>query len=1153
MKFKYGTRRKAIEYEKDIAAQWKKNKTFEKSIKQRSADNSYVFYDGPPFITGTPHYGHLMISSIKDAVARYQTMQGKRVERGWGWDCHGLPAERYVQDKLGIANKKDIGTKISMSDFVRECREAMVQTGSEWNDTIDRLGRWVDMNDAYKTMDADYMESVWWAFKELYDKGKIYEGEKILVYCTNDATPISKSEVAMENSYQMDTDPSVYVKFQLKNDNPTEIYFVRHGQTDANLAQKNGDAIGEDDAPLNATGKKQAKEIAEKLRKECFDVILVSPYKRAVETAEIINKYHNLPIITDEGLRERDGGGIDEKTWHEAFDFDSKTKFDGESPEEFFKRVYKVIDDIKEKYAGKKVMIVSHGGTHHGFYAYFNKLAWEGNMRIDKMHTADYRKYTFHDISHVVDSPTYLLAWTTTPWTLVANVALAVNPKLEYSLVEHGGERFYIASKTIERVLTDEKHQPLDYKIISKIKGAELVGLGYEPLFANRGPQAHHILAADFVSSDEGTGIVHQAPAYGEDDYELCQKHGVPTVSLVDENGDYTEGPWQGQNIWAVNKEIARTLQQQGKALKIEYIRHEYPHCHRCGEKLMYRACPSWFMDIDGQKSEMLSENAKTRWVPAHVGEKRFNNVVETSPDWNLSRNRYWATPIPVWKGERADGTTVIKVIGSYDEFEKLTGQRLDDYHLPNIINTEFELDGVTMRHIGEVLDCWFESGAMPFAQFHYPFENKEKFEANFPADFITEAIDQTRGWFTSLLRVNVGLFGKAPWKNLICAGLINAADGKKMSKKLGNYTDPNILFDQYSVDAFRFYVLSSPLTNGEDFSFNDKGVADVARKLSMIWNVYDFFTMYADVDGWEFPDTASEDAPQKIPAIDVDGLENVLDRWIVSRVCELRDHVTKYMDEYNIPEAMNAILPFVDDLSNWFVRRSRRRFWKSEDDADKSGAYRTLYYVLCNLSLLLAPFTPFLAEELYHKLVGGESVHLLHLAASSEEINEEVLDDMKRAREIIERGLALRMEQNDGFGQIKVRQPLASLTYSGEKLDDFYEQIIAEEVNVKSVKQGNELTLNKKLTPALKREGQAREIIRVIQNARKDAGLNVDDRIVVNLTTSDRDLNQTIDEYRDVIAAEILATKFATNDGYQTTAKIDDAELNVQLKKAAK
>ena len=605
MKFKSGTRRRALEYEKALVEYWKENKTFEKSVENRPASSSYVFYDGPPFLTGTPHHGHLLISTVKDAVARYQTMQGKRVERRWGWDCHGLPAELFVEKKLGITSKKEIGVKISIADYVRECRAAMVKTGTEWEDTIERLGRWVEFRGAYKTMDPEFMESVWWAFKKLYEEGRVYEGEKILVYCTKDATPISKSEVAMENSYQIDTDPSVFAYFQLE------------------------------------------------------------------------------------------------------------------------------------------------------------------------------------------DSDEYVLAWTTTPWTLPANVAIAVNPELDYALVHYGDKKVYVASAAVGEVFTDEKHHALDHTILKTVKGTSLVGKKYHPLFENHGPQAHRILAADFVTADSGTGIVHEAPAYGEEDYELCKRENVPIVSLVDENGNYTQGRWQGKNIWEVNKEIAKTLVAEEKALKVEYIQHEYPHCHRCGGKFMYRAHPSWFMDIQAQKDDMLAENETTNWTPKNLQDGRFKHTIESAPDWNLSRDRYWATPIPVWRGARNDGTEVVKVVGSYEEFEELTGKKLDDYHLPNVMDVEFEYAGVTLRHIGKVLDCWFESGSMPFAQFHYPFENKERFEASFPADFIVEAIDQTRGWFYALTAVNVGLFGKSPFKNLICTGFINAADGKKMSKKLKNYTDP--------------------------------------------------------------------------------------------------------------------------------------------------------------------------------------------------------------------------------------------------------------------------------------------------------------------------------------------------------------------------
>ncbi len=946
MKFQAREKKKHSEIEKQVVKFWTKDNTFYRSIESRPVDNSFVFYDGPPFITGTPHHGTLLISTVKDVVARYQTMQGKHVERRWGWDCHGLPAEVYVEKQLGINNKKEIGTKISIRDYVDACRASMIKTGTEWEETIERVGRWVEFKGAYKTMDPEYMESVWWAFKELYEKGKIYDGEKILVYCTKDATPISKSEVAMENSYQMDTDPSVYVYFQLE------------------------------------------------------------------------------------------------------------------------------------------------------------------------------------------DSDEYMMAWTTTPWTLPANVALAVNEKLEYSLVEYEGKKLYVATERLEKVFTDEKHQPLDYKVLKTVSGKEFVGKKYHPLFENRGPESHVVLAADFVTAEDGTGIVHEAPAYGEEDYELCKKHNIPVVSIVDENGNYTEGRWQEHNIWDVNKDIAKTLVAENKALKVEYIKHEYPHCHRCGTKLMYRAHPSWFMDIQAQKHEMQDASSKTSWTPKSLKEGRFANIIESAPDWNLSRDRYWATPIPVWKGYRPDGTEVIKVIGSYEEFEELTGKRLDDYHLPNVMDIEFEVDGVMLKHIGKVLDCWFESGSMPFAQFHYPFDNREKFESSFPADFIVEAIDQTRGWFYSLTAVNVGLFSKSPFKNLICTGFIYAADGKKISKKLKNYTDPLELMDKVSADAFRYSLVTSPVVLGEDVNLDDKDVINAERKLTMLYNVLDFFLMYAEVDGWK----ADGSTPDP---------EHPLDKWVLSKLQGLIKEVSEHMDEYDLMRASRPVVEFLDGLSNWYIRRSRKRFWKSENDNDKEQAYHTLYYVLTELCKVIAPFTPFMAEDIYRQLTSDESVHLQDFPKYQSKLVEADLEnDMDAVRNSITEGLSLRAK-----AQLKVRQPLQSVTMP--EVPDAYKDIIVEELNVKEVKWGKEVKIDTKLTPELKREGLMREVIRHIQSARKAADLQVDDRISLSLKTNDKELQKAIDEHIGTIKTETLTKELAESvEGFQTTVKVEGVDIQISLKK---
>jgi isoleucyl-tRNA synthetase len=698
-----------------------------------------------------------------------------------------------------------------------------------------------------------------------------------------------------------------------------------------------------------------------------------------------------------------------------------------------------------------------------------------------------------------------------------------------------------------------------------KYRGSELVGKTYNPLFEHRGEKAHQIWAADYVTTEEGTGVVHLAPAYGEEDYALAKEKGFPYVSVIDDNGFYTEGEWQGQQVWEANKQIAKDLKERGTVWKIDYIRHSYPHCHRCGTKLMYRAHPSWFMDIEGQRQQMLEQNGNVHWFPEHIKQGRFTKTVESAPDWNLSRDRFWATAMPVWKGTDDNGKEHVKVIGSYEELQQLSGVELEDYHRPWIDDVIFTIDGVKYKRIDKVLDSWFESGSMPFAQFHYPFENAEKFEQHFPGDFIAEYVGQVRAWFYYLHAVSVGLFDKNSFKNVIVTGTLAGNDGRKMSKSYGNYTDPNELMDKYSADSLRFLLLSSPVLNAEDYSLQDKDVSDTARKLAMIWNMYDFFTLYADVDNWEWDGDLSDPTPD---------LQNPLDQWIVSRVHQLGQEIELHMDKYDLPNALKPVLPFIDDASNWYVRRSRKRFWKATDDTDKQAAYRTLHYVLVRLSLMMAPFTPFLSEELYHKLTGGESVHLLDWPESGH-INELLLQDMSFVRTIISEGLATRA--NAGA---KVRQPLKRVNIydPNTRLTDEFKEIIAEELNVKVVETRRNpefkadtpflerwlehvpeyptTILDLEVTPELKQEGLAREVIRHVQQARKQAGLEVDDRIDLSLTSDDEELTMLLknnSNLTDVIQHETLTTSFNKHDKYahNVTVKIEGSELAIGLSKA--
>ena len=929
---------------------WRDDKTFEKSVNQRPADKTYVFYDGPPFITGLPHHGNLLSSIAKDVVPRFWTMRGFRVPRRWGWDCHGLPAENLVERQLGLKDKQAV-LDFGLDDYIKTCRSKMVQNGSEWEDTIERIARWVEFRGAYKTMDNDYIESVWWAFKKLYEAGKIYQGEKVLPYCSRCATPVSKAEVAMDNSYKQVTDTSVYVKFSSTN------------------------------PPAD----------------------------------------------------------------------------------------------------------------------------WPA------------------------DKPVYFLAWTTTPWTLPANTGLAVDPKGNYHLIESGGAYYWVGD------CGRDLFADLKPKAVSRCVGSDLVGLEYESLFANHPPGAGKILAADYVSGEEGSGIVHLAPAYGEEDYDLAQAEDLPSIHLVGDDGCYHSGDWAGQSVWEASPAIIDRLTELGRVFSVEQIEHSYPHCHRCHTRLIYKAHPSWFFDIAGQKPLMLEKNEDINWFPDHVKSRRFPNTIDSAPDWNLSRDRFWATPIPVWQGQDEAGQTQTIVVGSFEELKELSGQTLDDYHRPFVDELVFEKGGITYKRVEKVLDCWFDSGSMPFAQYHYPFENKELFEANFPGDFIVEYVGQVRAWFYYLHVLAVALFGKPAFKNVIVTGTIAGSDGQKMSKSLGNYTEPLEVVSTFGADAYRLVLMASPVMRGEDFILVDKDIADTHRKLETLRNTLEFFLLYASADSWPVPEAIKAPNPS-----------HCLDRWVLARLNQFGQNLTANLEGYNLPAATGGICEFIDDLSNWYVRRSRRRFWKTENDDDKDAAFATLYFVLVETARYLAPVCPFLAEEIYQNLrpQKGVSVHLADWPQVGD-VDEELIEQMKLVRQLVTDGLAQR-----AAASLKVRQPLASMLVRGvERLNEGLSEIIKSELNIRNIKwvggDNYSVDLDKNLTPELKAEGFVRDLIRRVQKLRKEENLDVSTRIKLSFVVIEGpdkpEIINAINQFSEHMQAETLAIELKVLDDRSQLYGYDD------------
>ncbi len=818
--------------EEEVLRFWKDHDTFKKSLEIRRNSPEFVFYDGPPFATGLPHYGHLLAGTIKDIVPRYQTMRGHYVDRRFGWDCHGLPVEYEMEQELKISGKRDI-EKMGVDVFNEKCRGIVLRYTREWREIVNRMGRWVDFDNDYKTMDLPYMESIWWVFKSLWEKGLIYEGSKILPYCPRCSTPLSNFET--NQGYVDVQDPAITVRFALT------------GQAD-----------------------------------------------------------------------------------------------------------------------------------------------------------------------------TYMLAWTTTPWTLPSNLALAVGPTLRYVKVRDGKDTYILAKDRLHVYY----HKEGEFEVLEELDGSQLVGVEYDPLFpyfqSLRNEGAFRVCAADFVSTEDGTGVVHIAPGFGEDDYRLGQAEELPVVCPVDEEGRFTEivSDYAGREVKEADGDIMKRLKAEGKLVHRGTIQHSYPHCWRCDAPLIYRAISTWFVRVEQIRDRILASNAKTSWVPEHLRDGRFGKWLEGARDWAISRNRYWGAPLPVWRNKQGE----MICVGSAAELETLSGRRVEDLHKHYVDAVEIpsRKGGDPLRRIPEVLDCWFESGSMPYAQSHYPFENKTHFEAHFPADFIAEGLDQTRGWFYTLMVLSTALFEKPAFKNVIVNGLVLAEDGRKMSKRLKNYPDPVYMLNEYGADALRLYMIHSPVVRAENLCFSEEGVKHALRHLLIPWwNAYSFFVTYARVDDWK------PEARNRKPEYGKN--ENLLDRWILSSLERLTQDVVKAMDGYELQQAVRPFVRFIEDLTNWYIRRSRRRFWKSSDDADKAQAYATLYEVLLRLCRIAAPFVPFISEAIYRNLRTvdmPESVHLCDFPVSDGRARDHELEEqMEDVMAAVGMGRQLRADRN-----LKVRQPLQGM-----------------------------------------------------------------------------------------------------------------------------
>jgi isoleucyl-tRNA synthetase len=901
--------------ERELVELWRREGTFQESLAQRADGPRWVFYEGPPTANGRPGTHHVLARAFKDLFSRYRTMKGFYVERKAGWDTHGLPVELEIEKKLGISGKQQI-EEFGIDRFNELCRESVYEYVDDWRAFSERMGFWQDYDNAYWTLTTDYIQSVWWALRTMWDKDLIYRGFRVAPYCPRCATPLSSHELAQ--GWQENTpDPSVYVRFRLKSEPQTS-----------------------------------------------------------------------------------------------------------------------------------------------------------------------------------------LLAWTTTPWTLPGNVALAVGEDVQYVKVRQNDENLILARARLE-VLEGR------YEVLDRFPGRDLVDLDYEPLYTYLLPEgrAFYVVAADFVSTEDGTGIVHTAAAYGADDLRLAEEKGIPVRHTVDLRGRFFPEveKFAGMFVKDADPAIIEDLRERGLLYKAEEIRHTYPFCWRCKTPLLYYALDSWYIRTTALKDQLVANNDATNWVPEHVKAGRMGDWLENNVDWAFSRTRYWGTPLPFWVCEDCQRTRVVSSV------EELGLPPDADLHRPAIdaVTLTCEGCGGRMSRVPEVLDTWFDSGSMPFAQRGYPRQGGREFQESFPADFICEALDQTRGWFYSLLAVSTLLFGRNAYLNVVCLGLVLDPRGQKSSKSRGNVLDPNFLFDTFGADAVRwFYYTSSAV--GENYRTGTDALREVVRQFHLtLWNVYSFFVTYANIDGF---------APGREAAVPLRE-RPVLDRWLLSRLSQLVGQVDRALERYDVTGAARPVQSFVEELSNWYVRRSRRRFWKAESDADKLAAYQTLYETLVTLARLLAPFAPFLAEAVHRNLCQGRSVHLADFPPADPGAHEPALEEeMALAREAVAAGLAARDR-----GRVKVRQPLRSVTLE-HAFQPEVAAIIGDELNVKEVRTGGRFALDTEVTEDLRMEGMARDAVRCIQDRRKRSGLKIDDRIDLYYDGGE-DWRQVFERFGATIAAETLAT----------------------------